>query len=135
MRIVPTKEPVVQTPEPLSLQLPPSGSTQSCQTDQQFLDNISDVFDENDRMDPDEPGDEIVYVPSSQKKMGKTEFRTSEGVVRYRKIEYKLYDWIENFEHYLRSAMSYSNARTLDEFIGNADFEMITENAFNRFKK
>ena len=71
----------------------------------------------------------------AQKKMGKTEFKTSEGVVRYRKVEYKLYDWIENFEHYLRSAMSYSNARTLDEFIGQVDYRFITENAFNRFKK
>jgi IMP dehydrogenase/GMP reductase len=71
----------------------------------------------------------------AQKKMGKTEFKTSEGVVRYRKVEYKLYDWIENFEHYLRSAMSYSNARTLDEFIGKIDYRFITENAFNRFNK
>ena len=71
----------------------------------------------------------------AQKKMGKTSFKTSEGVVRYRKVEYKLYDWVENFEHYLRSAMSYSNARTLDEFIGQVDYRFITENAFNRFKK
>ena len=71
----------------------------------------------------------------AQMKMGKTNLKTSEGVVRYRKVEYKLFNWIQNFESYLRSAMSYSNARTLEEFIGNADFEMITENAFNRFKK
>lgn len=71
----------------------------------------------------------------AQKKMGKTNLKTSEGVVRYRKIEYRLYDWMENFESYLRSAMSYSNAKNLDDFIGKAEIEMITENAFNRFKK
>lgn len=71
----------------------------------------------------------------AQKKLGNTVLKTSEGVVRYRKVEYKIFDWVQNFEHYLRSAMSYSNARTLDEFIGNADFELITENAFNRFNK
>ena len=71
----------------------------------------------------------------AQKKMGKTNFKTSEGVIRYRKVEYKLFNWIENFEHYLRSAMSYSNARTLDEFIGKVDYIFITESAFNRFKK
>lgn len=71
----------------------------------------------------------------AQKKMGNTKLKTSEGVIRYRKVEYKIFNWVQNFESYLRSAMSYSNARTLEEFIGNADFELITENAFNRFKK
>ena len=63
--------------------------------------------------------------------MGKTNLKTSEGVVRYRKIEYKINEWVENFDHYLRSAMSYCNARN----IGKPDFELITENAFNRFNK
>ena len=31
--------------------------------------------------------------------------------------------------------MSYSDARNLNEFIGKADFELITENAYNRFNK
>jgi IMP dehydrogenase/GMP reductase len=71
----------------------------------------------------------------AQKKLGSTKLKTSEGVVRYRKVEYKIFDWVQNFEHYLRSAMSYSNARNLNEFIGKAHFNLITENAFNRFKK
>ena len=83
MRTVAQKEPSVQTPEPLSLQLPPSTSVDSCITDKQFADNISDAFDENDHMDPEEPypeehledpGDEIVYVPSpATTRMGKKE--------------------------------------------------------------
>lgn len=71
----------------------------------------------------------------AQKKMGKKQLKTSEGVVRKWNVEYTLPQWKENFEHYLRSAMSYSNAKNLKEFIGNADFELITENAFNRFNK
>lgn len=71
----------------------------------------------------------------AQRKLGNTDLKTSEGVVRFRKIEYEINDWVQNFEHYLRSAMSYSGARTLEEFIGNVDFQLITENAFNRFKK
>jgi len=70
-----------------------------------------------------------------QKKWGNTELKTSEGVVRYRKVEYTLDQWIENFQHYLRSAMSYSNAKTLDEFKGYAIFNHITENAYKRFNK
>ena len=71
----------------------------------------------------------------AQKKMGKTVLKTSEGVVRKLKVEYRLKSWVENFKHYLTTAMSYSNAKTLEEFIGKADFNLITENAFNRFNK
>jgi hypothetical protein len=70
-----------------------------------------------------------------QKKWGKEVLTTSEGVVRYRKVEYTLQQWVENFEAYLRSAMSYCNAKTLSEFIGYADTIQITNNAYNRFKK
>lgn len=70
-----------------------------------------------------------------QKKWGKETLTTSEGVVRFRKVEYRLDKWIENFEDYLRSAMSYSDAYTLDEFIGKANIIRISDNAYNRFKK
>lgn len=70
-----------------------------------------------------------------QKKWGKKELTTSEGVVRFRRVEYTLQQWVENFEAYLRSAMSYSNAKTLQEFIGYADIIRITNNAYNRFNK
>lgn len=70
-----------------------------------------------------------------QKKWGKTKLTTSEGVVRFRKAEYTLKQWISNFEDYLRSAMSYSNAKSLGQFIGKADIIKISDNAYNRFKK
>jgi IMP dehydrogenase/GMP reductase len=70
-----------------------------------------------------------------QKKWGKEVLTTSEGVVRFRRVEYTLQQWIENFEAYLRSAMSYSNAKTLEEFIGIADTIQITNNAYKRFNK
>lgn len=70
-----------------------------------------------------------------QKKWGKAVPTTSEGVIRYRKVEYSLEQWVNNFEDYLRSAMSYSNAKKLSEFIGQAQIIKITDNAYNRFKK
>jgi len=70
-----------------------------------------------------------------QRKWGNDVLKTSEGVVRYRPVEYTLEQWVENFESYLRSAMSYVNARTLEEFISNSEFINITNNAYNRFKK
>jgi len=76
-----------------------------------------------------------MSTKGAQKAMGKTVFRTSEGVVRYRKVEYHLSGWIENFEHYLRNAMSYSNARDLSEFVGNVGICQITTKAYDRFNK
>ena len=76
-----------------------------------------------------------MSTKQAQKAMGKTKFKTSEGVVRYRKVEYKLSGWVENFEHYLRNAMSYSGCKTLDEFIGSCQPIQITPSAYNRFNK
>jgi IMP dehydrogenase/GMP reductase len=76
-----------------------------------------------------------MSTKEAQKAMGKTQIKTSEGVVRYRKVEYHLKGWVENFEHYLRNAMSYANAKTLDEFIGKADICQITKSAYDRFNK
>lgn len=70
-----------------------------------------------------------------QRKWGAKVIKTSEGVVRYRKVEYTLAQWVENFEHYLRSAMSYTGAHNLDEFIGKPKIIQITDNAFKRFNK
>jgi len=70
-----------------------------------------------------------------QKKWGAKKFKTSEGVVRFRKVEYRLDKWVENFEDYLRSAMSYSGALTLKDFIGQANFIDISENSYKRFNK
>ena len=70
-----------------------------------------------------------------QKKWGKKELTTSEGVVRKRKVEYTLSQWIENFEAYLRSSMSYTNSKKLSDFIGKVDVIRITDNSYKRFKK
>lgn len=76
-----------------------------------------------------------MSTKNAQKAMGKTNLKTSEGVIRYWKIEYFINGWIENFIHYLRSAMSYSNCTTLDEFKGKSNYIEITTNVYNRFNK
>jgi len=70
-----------------------------------------------------------------QKEWGNTELKTSEGVVRYREVEYTLKGWVDNFKSYLRSAMSYSGAINLDNFIGEAEIIKISNNAYKRFNK
>jgi IMP dehydrogenase len=70
-----------------------------------------------------------------QRSWGKSKLVTSEGITKYQKVEYTLEQWTENFKDYLKSAMSYSNAKTLDEFIGKADYCQITKSAYDRFNK
>ena len=76
-----------------------------------------------------------MSTKEAQKAMGKTDLKTSEGVTRMQPVEYTLSGWTENFKSYLSSAMSYSSAATLQEFIGNAKWNMISTNSLNRFKK
>lgn len=42
--------------------------------------------------------------------------KTAEGKIIYQKVEYNLAGWAENETDYLRSAMSYTNSRTLEEY-------------------
>jgi len=70
-----------------------------------------------------------------QRSWGKTNLVTAEGITKYQKVEYTLGQWIENFKDYLRSAMSYCNAKNLNAFIGKAQYIFITSEAKRRFEK
>ena len=59
----------------------------------------------------------------------------SEGQVRYVPIEYSIKDWVADFEHALRSSMSYANARTLKDFIGEVEFDYMTPVTYNAYMK
>lgn len=70
-----------------------------------------------------------------QRSWGRTQLITAEGITKYQRVGYTLHQWVENFEDYLKSNMSYSGARTLEEFIGKADWVFITDKARKRFEK
>lgn len=70
-----------------------------------------------------------------QKKWNKTQLKTSEGVIRYRNVEYTLNSWTENFTDYLKSAMSYTDRKNLNQFTGTVNFIQITDNAYLRYNK
>jgi hypothetical protein len=76
-----------------------------------------------------------MSTKAAQKAMGKTEFKTSEGIVRFRKVEYHLDGWVNNFNHYLRNAMSYTNSKKINDFIGNIEICEISKSAYDRFNK
>ncbi|MEI7499255.1 MAG: IMP dehydrogenase [Bacteroidota bacterium] len=63
------------------------------------------------------------------------ELRSSEGVTRMVQVEYTLAGWVENFIDYLSSAMSYTNSKDLQSFIGIPDWNLISQNSLNRFNK
>ena len=70
-----------------------------------------------------------------QKSMGSDVIKTSEGVVKMQPVEYTISGWVDNFSHYLKSAMSYTDSLDLEEFIGKVKFNLITQNSFNRYNK
>ena len=61
--------------------------------------------------------------------------KTAEGIETLVPIKYTLAGWCDNFISYLRSAMSYCNSRTLEEFRKNAHVEQISANSFNAYYK
>lgn len=52
--------------------------------------------------------------------------KTSEGKISLVPIEYTLNTWVKNFKDYLRSAMSYSDSKTLEEFKRKANISVIS---------
>ena len=47
--------------------------------------------------------------------------KTAEGITKYLPVKYTLSGWTENMISYLRSAMSYTDCKTLKEFIGKPE--------------
>jgi hypothetical protein len=70
-----------------------------------------------------------------QRKWGKVKLTTAEGITKYQKVKYNISTWVENFEDYLKSNMSYCGVTKLEDFIGKVDWVFITENARKRFAK
>lgn len=70
-----------------------------------------------------------------QKSWGKEILTTSEGIVKTQEVEYTIEGWVNNFESYLKSAMSYTDKKELHQFIGGVNYNFISLNAFRRFDK
>jgi hypothetical protein len=56
--------------------------------------------------------------------------KTSEGKVQRQKVEYSIKQWAENETDYLRSAMSYTNSRTLSEY-QDSEWVRLTHKSYN----
>lgn len=69
-----------------------------------------------------------MSTKKAQKEFNKTLLKTAEGKEIKLKIKYTLPQWIENFCDYLRSAMSYTNCNTLEEFKNNCKLIQLPNN-------
>lgn len=76
-----------------------------------------------------------MSTKKAQAEFGNETLKTAEGIETLVSIEYTLSGWCDNFISYLRSAMSYCNSRTLDEFKKNARIEQISANSFQAYYK
>ena len=70
-----------------------------------------------------------------QRSWNRSELKTGEGISKYNKVETTLDGWCENFIDYLKSTMSYTGCRSLEEYCGEVEWIEISQNAFKRFNK
>lgn len=71
----------------------------------------------------------------AQELMHGQKIRTSEGIEKIVEVKFTLKQWVDNFTDYLRSAMSYTNAKTLNDFITNTDTIVISNNTYMSVNK
>ena len=60
--------------------------------------------------------------------------RTSEGIDRPVEVKYPVAKWLNNVESYLRSAMTYTNSQTIEEF-NKAECIILAGNSYGTFAK
>lgn len=61
--------------------------------------------------------------------------KTSEGILKHLDVEYTMHGWALNFADYLRSAMSYTDAKTLDQFRKDSTVIINSQNAVSAVNK
>lgn len=119
------------------------------QFEHEYFEILSLSSDEFVKMDEDKRYDFIhkdnnryfyheVYGMSTkraQQERGYENLKTSEGTQHFVKINYTLKQWVDNMDSYLRSAMSYTDCMSLDEFTDgsiNLVVSMTTQNVVNK---
>ena len=116
-------------------------SIESCGQNYINKDGLYIKIDKNDAINYFDEGEDVfklfrgMSTKDVQKKWGKRELRTSEGITKFNKVEYSIKTWVNNFKDYLKSCMSYQNKKEINDFIGNSEYVFITTNAYNRFIK
>lgn len=71
----------------------------------------------------------------AQKEMGGKGNKTAEGIAIQINVHHTLAGWMDNFNSYLKSAMSYTDFRKLEDFVGGPKCEYISPNSFVAYFK
>jgi IMP dehydrogenase/GMP reductase len=80
----------------------------------------------------------VIYGMASaygQIAMNGSKTHTSEGTRKVVTVDYTMHGWCENMIDYLRSAMSYCDSKTLDEFREKTTLVVNTQNVYNSVNK
>ena len=81
--------------------------------------------------------DRVYYGMSTKKaqvETGSQKLKTAEGIEVTVPILYSLSGWCENFVHYLRSMMSYTNSFTLNDF-KNTEYRIVSPSEYLSYYK
>ena len=76
-----------------------------------------------------------MSTPKAQIELGGDGSKATEGNETIIPVEYTMKEWVDNFESYLKSAMSYCGKRTLKEFIGKVRTGVMSSNSVNSINK
>ncbi len=71
----------------------------------------------------------------AQKEMGGEGNKTAEGIAIQINVHHTLAGWMDNFNSYLKSAMSYTDFRELENFVGGPEYEYISANSYIAYFK
>lgn len=63
------------------------------------------------------------------------DIKHSEGICKWVPVKYSINDWKESFEHGLKSAMSYTGASNLDEFISHVQWDTMSPSTIFEYKQ
>lgn len=76
-----------------------------------------------------------MSTPRAQIETGGDGSKITEGKEIKIPVKYTMEHWVSNFKFYLQSAMSYCNAKCLDDFIGKVEIGIMSESSINSINK
>lgn len=74
-----------------------------------------------------------TYRAQREFSSGTAELKHSEGLETYVTVDYHLTEWLSDFAHALRSAMSYTGCSKLEDFIQNTECGLMSRADFNSY--
>ena len=70
-----------------------------------------------------------------QKSISGEKTKTAEGITKYLDVKYTLNGWVENMISYIKSAMSYTDCKDINEFIGETQLIINSISSINSVNK